>query len=58
MIGTDLSKQKELDADTKAIQQINITANLNSIGNERMFFIIDEAKGYILGFSKGTVKIL
>ena len=58
MIVTDLRKQQELDADSKAIQQINITANLNSIGNTAMFFIIDEAKRYILDFSQGTVKIL
>ena len=29
MIATDLSKQEELDADPKAIQQINFAANLN-----------------------------
>ena len=58
MIVIDLSKQQELDANPKAIQQINITANLNSIGNTTMFFITDEAKGYILDFSQGTVKIL
>ena len=29
MIAVDLSKQQALDADPKAIQQINITANLD-----------------------------
>ena len=29
MIAIDLSKQQELDADPKAIQQINFTGNLN-----------------------------
>ena len=29
MIAIDLSKQQELDPDPKAIQQINVTGNLN-----------------------------
>ena len=29
MIAIDLPKQQELDADPKAMQQINFTANLN-----------------------------
>ena len=29
MIAIDLSKQQSLDADTKAIQQINFTGNMN-----------------------------
>ena len=37
MISMDLSKQKELDADPKAIQQINFTVNLNRPGNTTMF---------------------
>ena len=44
MIGIDLSKQQELDADPRAIQQINFTANLDRPGNATMFFIIEEAK--------------
>ena len=43
-IGTDLSKQQELDADPKAIQQINFTRNLDQAGNPTIAFIIDEAK--------------
>ena len=54
----DLSKQQTLDADSKAIQQINFTANLNPTGNTIMFFIIEEAKETILDFSQGTVKVL
>ena len=38
MITIDLSKQQALDADPKAIQQINFTANLNRAGNTRIFF--------------------
>ena len=44
MIAVDLSKQQVLDADPKAIQQINFTANLDRAGNTRIYFILDEAK--------------
>ena len=40
MIALDLSKQQGLDADPRAIQQINFTANLNRAGNTTMSFII------------------
>ena len=58
MIVVDLSKQQALDADSKAIQQINFTANLDRAGNTTMFFIIEEAKETVLDFSQGTVKVL
>ena len=58
MIAVDLSKQQALDADPRAIQQINFTANLDRAGNTRVYFILEEAKEAILDFSKGTVKIL
>ena len=54
----DLSKQQELDADPRAIQQINFTANLDRVGNTTMSFIIAEAKETVIEFSKGTVKVL
>ena len=38
LIAIDLSKQQELDADPRAIQQINFTANLDRDGNTTMFF--------------------
>ena len=44
MIAIDLSKQQALDADPRAIQQINFIANLDGDGNTAMFFIIEEAK--------------
>ena len=37
MIVVDLSKQQALDADPKAIQQINFTPNLDRIGNTRIY---------------------
>ena len=58
MIAIDLSKQQALDADPKAIQQINFTANLNRDGNTRFYFILEEAKETIFEFSQGTVKVL
>ena len=58
MIAVDLSKQQALDADPRAIQQINFTANLDRDGNARVYFILEEAKETILHFSQGTVKVL
>ena len=62
MIAVDLSKQQVLDADPRAIQQINFTANLGKIqeiqGNTRIYFILEEANETILDFSQGTVKVL
>ena len=58
MIAIDLSKQQALDADPRAIQQINFTANLDREGNTAMFFIIEKAKETVFEFSQGTVKVL
>ena len=58
MIAIDLSKQQALDADPRAIKQINFTANLDRNGNIAMFFIIKEAKETVLNFSQGTVQVL
>ena len=44
MIATDLNKQQVLDADPRAIQQINFKANLDREGNKTIFFVIEEAK--------------
>ena len=58
MIAVDLSKQQALDADPKAIQQINFTANLDRENNTRFYFILEEAKETVFEFSQGTVKVL
>ena len=58
LIAIDLSKEQALDADPRAIQQINFTANLDRAGNTTMFFIIEQAKETIFEFSQGTVKVL
>ena len=44
MIALDLIKQQALDADPKAIPQINFTANLDRAGNRRYYFVVEEAK--------------
>ena len=58
MIAVDLSKQQGLDADPRANQQINFTANLDRAGDTRIYFILEEVKETILNFSQGTVKVL
>ena len=40
----DLSKQEALDADPKAIQQINFTANLDRAVNTTMFSLLKKQK--------------
>ena len=52
MIAIDLSKQKALDADPRAIQQINFTANLYIAGDTIIFFIIEEAKETLTFFTR------
>ena len=56
IIAIDLSKQQDLDADLRAIQQINFTVNLDREGNMRFYFILEEVKGTVFEFSQGTVK--
>ena len=58
MIVINLSKQQALDADPRAIQQINITGNLGRAERAFMFFIYEEANRTILEFFQGTVKVL
>ena len=58
MIAIDLSKQQALDADPRAIQQINFSTNLDFAGNTRIFFISEEAKESVLNFSQETAKVL
>ena len=37
LIAIDIERQQELDADPKAIQQINVIGNLDPAGNTTMF---------------------
>ena len=57
MIAIDISKQEELDDDLQAIQQIDLTRNLDKPGNTTIFFIIEESQKTILNFSQGIVKV-
>ena len=57
IISIDLSKQQALNADPKAIKQFNFTANLDRVGNTRLYFILEEAKETVFEFSQGTVKV-
>ena len=54
MIAIDLSKQQALDTDPKAIQQINLTTNLDQDGITTIFFITEKTKETILHFFGGN----
>ena len=61
LIAADLSKQKVLDADSRAIQQIIFTGTIKAtVANTRVviFYILEKSKETILEFSKGTTKVL
>ena len=58
MIAIDLSKQQAIDADLKAIQQINFTASLDWPAGATMFFITEKVRETIFDFLRGTVKVL
>ena len=58
MIAIDLSKQQALDADPRANQQIDFTANLDRAGGTRIYFILEESKETKLNFAQGTVRVL
>ena len=51
LIVIDLSKQQALDAEHKAIQQINFTGKLDRAGNTRLYLIIEEGKETVFEFS-------
>ena len=44
MIVIDLSRQNELDADPRAVQQINFTANVDRAGNKTIFLLLKKKK--------------
>ena len=56
MIAVNLSKQQALDSDLRAIQQINFTTNLDTAGNTRIHFILEEAKELNWTFHKELQK--
>ena len=56
MIAIDLSNEQSIDANPKAIEEINFTGNLHWPEGATMFSIIEEAKKTVLDFLHGTVK--
>ena len=56
IIAADLSKQKALDADSRAMQQIIFTGHADA--QIRVYYILEQSKETILKFSKGTTKVL
>ena len=50
MIAIDLSKQQALDADPKAMQQINFTGDQDGNNERLMFLIIEEVEETPLDF--------
>ena len=55
LVAVDLSKQKELDADPRAIQQIEFKYILET--NATIYWVLEKSKKTILEFYKGTVKV-
>ena len=61
IIAADLSKQKALDANSRAIQQITFTGEIKAtVANTRVviYYILEKSKETILEFSEGTTKVL
>ena len=56
LIAVDLSKQKELDADPRAIQQIEFYGKLDT--NSQVCTVLEKSKETVLKFYKGTAKML
>ena len=55
LVAVDLSKQKELDADPRAIQQIEFKYMLGTYST--IYWVLEKSKETILEFYKGTVKV-
>ena len=55
LVAVDLSKRKELDADPRAIQQIEFKYMLETIST--IYWVLEKSKETILEFYKGTVKV-
>ena len=55
LVAVDLYKQKELDADPRAIQQIELKYMLGT--NSTIYWVLEKSKESILEFYKGTVKV-
>ena len=61
LTAADLTEQKVLDADSRAIQQIIFTGTIKAkVANTRVviFYVLEMSKETILEFSKGTASVL
>ena len=60
LIAVDVSKQKALDADTRAIQQtvFQEVVGRNDARKIRLYTILEQSKEIVLGFYKATAKVL
>ena len=56
LIAVELSKQKALDTDSRAIQQIIFTGKTDD--KIRVYYILEQSKETILEFQKGVTKVL
>ena len=56
LIAADLSKQKTLDAESRAIQQIIFTGKASV--DVMIYYILNQSKETILEFAKGITKVL
>ena len=56
LISVDLSKQKALDPDSTAIQQIIFNGKASAC--VMIYYILEQSKETILEFPKGTTKVL
>ena len=56
LIAIDLNKQKELDADSRTIQQIEFYGMLKT--NPQVCTVLEKSKETMLEFSKGAAKVL
>ena len=55
LVAVDFSKQKELDGDPRAIQQIEFKYMLET--NSTIYWVLEKSKETILEFYKGTVQV-
>ena len=56
LIAVDISKQEELDTDSRAIQQIEFYGMLKT--NSQVCAVLEKSKETMLEFYKGTAKVL
>ena len=60
LIAADLSKQKALDADSRAVQQIIFTGKIKAWADTTrviIYYILEQSKETMLEFSKGATKV-